>query len=171
MSDLRRVCAFLVSGMLAASMTVAQEKAPAAPVTPVVIYGTSLAPGWHNWSWAKTELGLQIPGSAQRPIKVEAAGWQALYLHHQGLDTTGYQKLELLIQGSVPDGEVQIMALIGGKPANSGRLVKLGNQGWARVVTPLAALGVENQRIDGIWVQNPSANDLPKFYVTDIKLE
>ena len=36
---------------------------------------------------------------------------------------------------------------------------------------PLADLGVEDQDIDGIWVQNASASDLPKFYVTEIKLE
>lgn len=171
MSRFSRICIALAIGIMAVPVTFGQEGKPAAAKPPVTIYGTTLAPDWQNWSWAKTELGLQIPGSARRPIKVEAAGWQALYLHHEGFDTTGYQKLELLIQGSVPDGQVQIIALIGGKAVNNGRLVKLGNQGWTRVVTPLATLGVENQRIDGIWVQNASANDLPKFYVTDIKIE
>ena len=32
-------------------------------------------------------------------------------------------------------------------------------------------LVAEDKIIDGIWVQNASGADLPKFYVTEIKLE
>jgi hypothetical protein len=39
------------------------------------------------------------------------------------------------------------------------------------VEQPLAILGAEDTTIDGIWVQNASANALPKFYVTEIKLQ
>ena len=78
----------------------------------MIIYDTALQSGWQNWSWAKTELSLAIPSSARKPIKVEAGPWQALYLHHDALSTTGYEKLELLIQGSAPDGQVRILALV-----------------------------------------------------------
>jgi hypothetical protein len=37
-------------------------------------------------------------------------------------------------------------------------------------VVPLVTLGVEDQTIDGFWVQNVTAADLPKFYVTEIKI-
>ena len=45
------------------------------------------------------------------------------------------------------------------------------NTGWKRVEQPLAVLGAEDKVIDGLWVQNASAADLPKFYVTEIKLQ
>jgi len=156
--------------------TAAEDKAPAAAapsaaVAPVVIYDTALQSGWQNWSWAKTELSIEVGGSARKPIKVEAGPWQALYLHHDGFNTAGHQKLHMLIQGSAPDGQVRILALIGGKPVGEGKPLTLGNSGWTRVVTPLATLGVEDQTIDGIWVQNATAADLPKFFVTEIRLE
>jgi hypothetical protein len=138
---------------------------------PTTVYDTSLAPGWDNWSWAKTQLSTELSGSARRPIRVEAGGWEALYLHHEGFNTTGLKRLSFLIQGSVPDREVRVLLVIGGKPVGDGKLVKISNTGWTDVKVPLVTLGVENQVIDGIWVQNASAEPLPKFYVTDIKLD
>jgi hypothetical protein len=162
---------------IASSFAAAEDKTPAAApapapaAAPMIIYDTALQSGWQNWSWAKTELSVDIPGSARKPIQVEAGPWQAMYLHHDALSTTGYEKLDLLIHGSAPDGQVRIMALIGGKPVGDGHTLKLSNTGWTRVVTPLADLGVEDQTIDGVWVQNATADALPKFYVTEIKLE
>ncbi|MEO8018298.1 MAG: hypothetical protein ABI769_10820 [Pseudomonadota bacterium] len=145
----------------------------AADVAPkeIPVYDTALADGWQNWSWAKAELSVEVKGSARKPIKVEAGPWQALYLHHDAFNTTGLKKLSLLIQGSAPDGQVRIFALAEGKPLGEGYLVSLSNTGWKLVEQPLAVLGAEDRLIDGIWVQNVSAADLPKFYVTEIKLQ
>jgi hypothetical protein len=140
-----------------------------APEMPV--YDIALAPGWQNWSWAKTELSVEVKGSARKPIKVEAGPWQALYLHHDAFNTAGLRKLSLLIQGSAPEGLVRIFALADGKPIGEGYLVTVGNTGWKQVEQPLATLGAEDKVIDGIWVQNASATDLPKIYVTEIKLQ
>jgi hypothetical protein len=137
----------------------------------LTIYGTSLGEGWENWSWAKSELGIEIAGSARKPIRVEAAGYQALYLHHAPFSTTGYRKLSLLIQGSVPDREVRVFMLTDGKVNGEGKLVKIGNSGWTQVEVPLATLASEDKMVDGLWVQNASGEDLPKFYVTEIKLQ
>ncbi len=135
------------------------------------IYGTSLAPGWDNWSWAKAELSVELGGSPRRPIRVEAAPWAALYLHHEAFSTTGYKKLCFLIQGSVPDREVRVFALTDGKVNGEGKLLKIGNTGWTKVEIPLVTLGAEDKTIDGLWVQNASGTDLPKFYVTEIRLQ
>jgi hypothetical protein len=145
--------------------------APAPAAQPMVVYDTALAPGWNNWSWAKTELSVELNGSARRPIKVEAGGWQALYLQHDPFNTAGWRKLSLLIQGSVPDREVRIFMLTEGKPTGEGKLVKISNTGWTKVEVPLATLGVEDRVVDGIWVQNASETELPKFYVTEIRLD
>lgn len=153
-----------------APTTPAAAPAVAEPAREMPVYDTALAPGWQNWSWAKADLSVEISGSARRPIRVVAGPWQALYLHHDPFSTTGMTKLSLLIQGSAPDGEVRILALIDGKTVGEGKPLKLSNTGWTQVVVPLATLGVEDQTIDGIWVQNATGGDLPKFYVTEIKI-
>ena len=150
----------------------AEDASPVvAPAQAVTVYDTALAPGWENWSWAKAELSIELGGSPRRPIKVVAGPWEALYLHHAGFNTMGLKRLSLLIQGSVPDREVRIFAITDGKPVGEGKLLKIGNTGWTDVQVPLATLGVEDKVIEGIWVQNASATELPKFYVTDIRLD
>ena len=140
-------------------------------VQPVVVYDTALAPGWQNWSWAKAELSVELTGSARKPIKVEAGPWQALYLHHDAFDTTGLKKISMLIQGSAPDGQVRLFTLTDGKVNGEGHLVTINNKGWTKVEQPLVSLEGNNKLIDGIWVQNATAADLPRFFVTEIKLE
>jgi len=135
------------------------------------IYDTALGAGWENWSWAKTELSVELGGSTRKPIRVEAAPWAALYLHHAPFSTAGYKKLGLLIQGSVPDREVRVFLLTDGKINGEGKLVKISNTGWTKVVIPLVTLASEDKMIDGFWVQNASGTDLPKFYVTEVRLQ
>ena len=162
----RGVCsAAIVLGLGSGIAPAADQAAPE-----MSIYDTKLAPGWDNWSWAKSELSVEVSGSARKPIRVEAAGWQALYLHHAPFSTTGYVKLSLLIQGSVPDREVRVFLLTDGKVNGEGKLVKMSNTGWTKVEVPLATLASEDKLVDGLWVQNASDTDLPKFYVTEIKL-
>jgi len=146
-------------------------KPAAAPTQPMTVYDTALAPGWENWSWAKAELSIELGGSPRRPIKVVAGPWEALYLHHAAFSTTGLKRLSFLIQGSVPDREVRVFALTDGKIVGEGKPVKVSNNGWTDVKIPLATLGVEDAVIDGLWLQNASATELPKFFVTDIKLD
>lgn len=147
------------------------DSAKPADTAPMTVYDTALAPGWENWSWVKTELGIELGGSPRRPIRVVAGGWQALYLHHEAFSTTGLKRISFLIQGSVPDREVRVFALTDGKVVGEGKLVKVGNTGWTDVKIPLVTLGVEDKTIDGFWIQNASEVELPKFYVTDIKLD
>jgi len=137
----------------------------------MVVYDKALGAGWQNWSWAKTSLSTELSGSSRKPIKVEAGPWQAMYLHHDPFSTTGFKLLGMLIQGSSAEAEARVFALIDGKVSGEGRLVRFGNTGWTKVVIPLAELGVEDTTIDGLWIQNGSPVDLPKFYVTEIQIE
>ncbi|HEU4779647.1 MAG TPA: hypothetical protein VFS58_07160 [Steroidobacteraceae bacterium] len=162
---------FVVSNVHAqATATPQAEPAVAEAPKEMLVYDTALAPDWQNWSWAKADLSIELNGSPRKPIRVVAGPWQALYLHHDPFSTAGMSKLSLLIQGSAPDGEVRILALIDGKPVGEGKLLKLSNTGWTQVVVPLVTLGVEDQTINGLWVQNATGTDLPKFYVTEIKI-
>jgi len=166
-----RIALLAVALIAPAAAAQAPAQMPDIAMQEVMVYDTALAPGWQNWSWAKAELSAEVKGSARKPIKVEAGPWQALYLHHDAFSTTGLRKLSLLIQGSAPDGQVRIFALAEGKPLGEGYLLKLSNTGWTLVEQPLATLGAEDKMIDGIWVQNATGSDLPKFYVTEIKLQ
>jgi hypothetical protein len=167
----------LVAGIYCIGAALAQTPAAAPAVEPPatasekVIYDKALAEGWQNWSWAKTTLSAELGGSARKPIKVEASPWSALYLHHDPFSTQGWTKLTFLIQGSAAGGEVRAFALVDGKVASDGYLIKLGNAGWTQVEIPLVTLGVENKTTDGIWLQNASGAELPKFYVAEIKLK
>jgi hypothetical protein len=158
--------AVIVLGMAAGSAVAADGASKE-----LSIYDNSLGEGWENWSWAKAELSIEVTGSPRKPIRVEAAGYQALYLHHAPFSTTGYRKLSLLIQGSVPDREVRVFMLTDGKVNGEGKLVKVTNTGWTKVEVPLVTLASEDKLVDGVWVQNASGEDLPKFYVTEIKLQ
>lgn len=164
----------IARGVLAAALAagVVQAAEPAkAPVAPIDVYQTALGDGWDNWSWAKTELSVELNGSPRKPIRVEAAGWQALYLHHAPFDTTGLRKINFLVQGSAPAGELRLFMLTDGKPNGDGKIVKLSNTGWTKVEVPLANIASEDKLVDGIWLQNASADALPKFFVTDIRID
>src|SRR5688572_7897339 len=124
------ICAAAVFAFAVVTAGAADKEKATEPMT---VYENALGPGWENWSWAKTELGLEITGSARKPIRVEAQGWQALYLHHEPFNTKGLRKLGFLIQGSVPDREVRVFMLSDGKPNGEGKLVKFSNTGWTKV--------------------------------------
>ena len=87
------------------------------------------------------------------------------------MQTFDYKLLNMLIQGSAPDGAVKLLTLTDGKANGDGKLIKLSNTGWTQVVVPLVTLGAEDKLLDGIWLQNPTGVDLPHFYVTEIKIE
>ena len=148
--------------------------APAAvapPATKMVIYDTALASGWQNRSSAAAELGVEVNGSARRPIRVEAGPRQALQLQRAPFSTAGYRTLTLLVQGMAPGGQkLRIVTLSGGQPTGEGRVVTLGRSGWTLVEVPLVLLGAEDKMLDGISVENATDQALPRFYVTDIAL-
>jgi hypothetical protein len=164
---LRGACRVVAVLALGAGVTSSADEA-----TPALsIYDTALGAGWENWSWAKTTLSVGLGASPRKPIRVEAAPWAALFLHHAPFSTTGYRKLALLVQGSVPDRDVRVYLLTDGKVNGEGKLVRISNTGWTQVEVPLATLDSEDAMIDGLWVQNASGTDLPKFYVTEIRLQ
>ena len=164
--------AAFVSTQAMAAEPATPAPATAAPETaPVPVYELALAPGWSNWSWAKTDLSVELKGSARKPIKVAAGPYQALYLQHAAFTTHGLKQISLLIQGSAPDGAVKLLTLTDGKVNGDGKLIALSNTGWTKVVMPLVTLDAEDKLIDGIWLQNPTGVDLPHFYVTEIRIE
>jgi hypothetical protein len=158
--------------------------ATAAAADPIAtIYDKALGTGWENWSWAKTELSADI-GSARKPIKVEAQGYQALDLHHAPFSAAPYRGITMLIQAVGGEAEVRVIGIVNGKPIANGtkvgadgqpelrmKVVKVVPGGWTKVQIPLAQLGIgEGATIDGFWVQNNKNEPAPNLYVADIML-
>lgn len=156
----------------------AQTPAPAAtaPAADSVanIYGTALGPGWQSWNWDKTttELSVELTGSARKPIKVQPGPWGALYLHHDAFDTSPYRGISFLIQVVGAPMKVQVIGLVGGKPVEGkSKVIELAPGGWKKVEFALADIGADKVQLDGLWVQNYSAEPGPTFYITEIALK
>ncbi len=157
----------------AAAPATAPVATPPAPPTGVAnIYDRTLGDGWQNWSWAKAELSVVLPGTQRTPIRVTAGPYQALFLHHAPFDTTPYKNLSMLIQGVGGGGQkVRIVTIVGGKPVDDkARLVTLPPSGWMKVDVPLTVIGADAKQIEGFWVQNATDQPLPPFYVTEVAL-
>jgi len=143
----------------------------ATPADPGAVYSNALANGWENWKWdgATTELSVDLGGTARKPILVEAQGYKGLYLHHAAFDTKPFKGLSLLVQSVGGTGQIRVVAIAGGKPVEGKqKVVKLAPGGWTKVDIPLTELGAANMTIDGVWLQNDSADPSPRFYVSDI---
>jgi hypothetical protein len=156
----------IAAALLAASF----QTAPA--IDPGMIYSNTLANGWENFKWdgAETTLSVELGGTARKPIQVEAQGYKGLYLHHAAFDTKPFKGLSFLVQSVDGTGQIRVIAISGGKPVpDKQKLVKLAPGGWTKVDIPLGDLGAAGTTIDGIWLQNDSADPAPRFFVTDIQ--
>jgi len=175
--------AALLFAPAAAFAQTAPAPAPAAAADPIAtIYDKALGDGWQNWSWAKTELSVDI-GSARKPIKVEAQGYQALFLHHEPFSAAPYRGISMLIQSVGGEAEVRVLAIANGKPIPDGakvgadgqpelkmKIIKVVPGGWTKVLVPFTDLGIGKSPIEGFWVQNNKGEPAPNLYVADIML-
>lgn len=141
--------------------------------TDQLIYTDSLQNGWQNWSWASVNFNNSNPvhgGSAS--IGVNAAAWQALYLHHSAQQSDNYTNLVFWIHGGASGGQrLQVQATIGGAAQTPVVLQPLAANSWQQITISLAALGVgSTPNFDGFWIQDTSGTTQPTFYVDDIRL-
>lgn len=157
--------------------------APAAADPAATIYDKALGDGWQNWSWAKTELSVDI-GNPRKPIKVEAQGYQALYLHHAPFSAAPYRGISMLIQSVGTEADLVVFAYANGntipdgakvgadgKPEAKKKAIKVVPGGWTRVLIPFAELGVTKATmLEGFAVQNSKGEQAPNLYVADIML-
>jgi len=178
------IAAALLFVPAAGTAQTAPAPAPAAAADPIAaIYNKALGDGWQNWSWAKTELSVDT-GSPRMPIKVEAEGYQALFLHHAPFSAAPYRGISMLIQAVGGEAEVRLIAIVNGKPIPDGakvgadgqpqprmKVIKVAPGGWTKVLVPLEELGVgKSTTIEGFWVQNNKGEPAPHLYVADIML-
>jgi hypothetical protein len=164
---------FISSLFIALLSTVCLLGTTAGAQTDQIIYTDSLQNNWQNYSWAAVNLNNSNPvhdGSAS--IGVNAAAWQALYLHHAAQQSDNYTNLVFWIHGGASGGQrLQVQATIGGAAQTAVALQPLQSNSWQQITISLAALGVgSTANFDGFWIQDTSGAAQPTFYVDDIRL-
>ena len=84
--------------------------------TDQLIYTDSLVSGWQNWSWATVNLANTSPvHTGTQSVSVNADAWEAIYLHHDAFDTSGYTDLVFWIHGGATGGQLlQVQGLLNG---------------------------------------------------------
>jgi hypothetical protein len=137
------------------------------------IYDDALVNGWQNWSWASVNTANSSPvHSGTASIAVTSSPWSALYVHHDPIDTHGYQDLTFWINGGATGGQVlHLAALLGGAAQTPVTVGPLVANTWQQITVSLAALGAAGQtNLVGFWWQEGTGTSQPTYYVDDIVL-
>ena len=137
------------------------------------VYTDSLQNGWQSYGWATLNYSsTNVIHSGSDAISVNAAAWQALYLHHDAQDSTGYAALSFYINGGPSGGQkLQVQATLNGSAQTPYPIGPLAANTWMLITIPLTTLGVPNNpNFDGFWIQDTTGTTQPVFYVDDISL-
>lgn len=138
-----------------------------------LIYTDSLQNSWENYSWAQVNFSNANPArGGAASASVNAAAYQAIYLHHAAFSTANYTNLSFWIHGGASGGQLlQVNATSGGSPQTAVNLQPLQANSWQQVMIPLASLGMNSSStMDGFWIQDRSGATQATFYVDDITL-
>ncbi len=140
----------------------------------LVAYDNALENGWSSYSWATVNFSSTSPvHSASDAISVSdpTNGYQALYLHHSGLNGSLYQSLTFWIYPTVTgQNALRLQATIAGNAQTSVLLSFSTKNQWQQITVPLTSLGVATStNFDGFWLQD-NGGTMRTFYVDDISL-
>ncbi len=137
------------------------------------IYADALQNGWDNWSWAQVNLNNANPAhGGTASASVNAAAYQAFYLHHATFSTSNFTSLSFWIHGGANGGQLlQVQATSGGNAQTAVNLQPLTANSWQQITIQLSALGLNSSSaMDGFWIQDRSGEAQATFYVDDIVL-
>jgi fibronectin type 3 domain-containing protein len=163
----------LIFASLLVSIAVFTPQSAIAQTPNFVIYDDALENGGANWSWAATNLANTSPvHSGNDSISVNAAGYQALYIHENPFNTTPYSSLNFYINGGAKGGQrLLVQATVSGQAKTPVAITTLVANTWTAVSIPLSSLGVAGTaNVDGFWIQDTTGTTQPTFYVDDITL-
>jgi endoglucanase len=147
--------------------------------SPTALYDDAPRSGFEDWTgdWSQyslTETGVVHGGSAA--IRFEPDVWDGLYFHHEGLELSHYQSLELWVHGGTTGGQqVRLVLMDGLVELGSARLdAVLGHPitagTWQKVSIPLSSLGPSSGTFRDVYLQGVSGLDQGTLYVDDIVL-
>src|SRR5215471_397484 len=139
----------------------------------MVIYNDSLQNSWQDWGWATHNYANTSPvHSGTYSVSVTPGGYQALYIAHGGFNPSPNTALRLWINGGSSGGQqLNVIGHAGGATQGSVNLPTLAANTWQEFTISLASLGLAGRSdVDGIWINNPTPNSQPTFYVDDLSL-
>ncbi len=150
--------------------TQAPTNPPSNPSSLAAIYNDSLASGWQDWSWnSSRNLSNSNPvqsGSRSMSVQITAA-WGALYLHHNGVSTSGYTNLEFYVNGGTSGGQ-QLKLIVNRNNAQSYAFTAQANN-WTWVSIPLSSIGSPSSLVD-LFFQDVTGKAQPVFYIDSLAL-
>jgi hypothetical protein len=149
-------------------------------VSPLTIYGDTLASGWSNWSYeSSTNLANTTPvySGSHSIAWTPNAGWATLYLRAgSSINLSDYSALTFAVQASQANQRIGV-ALTNSSNRAVTTLVKLSKYGgpppvgaWAVYTIPISALAPTTSQANGVMLQNWSSYAAPTMYVDSIQL-
>jgi hypothetical protein len=120
--------------------------------------------GGRTGAWATVNLNNNNPthsGSASASVAADA--YEAIYLHHDAMTTSGFTDLAFWIHGGSSGGQLlQVQGLLNGAAQTAVALPALSANVWQQFIISLASLGVANKsNFDGFWIQDRSGPNAP----------
>jgi hypothetical protein len=153
-------------GCLAGTIRGAEADAP--------IYSDALLNGWQSWGWTTIDFeSTNVVHGGGKAIQVTIGNaWEAIYLHHNALDTSAYAQLSFWIHGGAAGGQqLQVQALLSGQARPGVALATLQANTWRQVTLSMSDLGVAGQpNFDGFWIQDRAGRPQATFYLDDLVL-
>lgn len=152
---------------------------PADDSTKLDIYTDAPAAGWADWSWDTTinfAATDQVYSGAYSASAAVNQPWGALYLHHEGIDTTPYTYLEFYARTSSPGQHLIVLPFddddqgLRYRPVSDCRYTDgapMAAQTWTRVRVPLEHLDAAGRVLGGVAVQSDQAGE---FWIDDLRL-
>lgn len=155
------------------------ELPPADYDTTLDIYSDARAAGWENWSWNATvnfaATNKVYSGTRSASVTVNEP-WGALYLHHDGVDTTPYYYLEFYVYQATAAQQLIILPFddddenLRERPVSDCRYTDgapIAAQTWTRVRVPLAHLNADGRVLGGVAIQGDRSG---AFWIDDLRL-
>lgn len=162
---------------LAQGLAMMEGRTDPPPTAGMPIYTDGLENGFQDWSWATHNLGATgTVHAGTTSISFEPDGWAGLMFHHNGLDLSLYQSLELWVHGGTTGGQAVRMVLEG--PSGTLGAIRLSTAlgapiaagTWQKVTVPLSSLGISSGTLQNLYFQDDSGANQPVMYLDDISL-
>jgi hypothetical protein len=136
----------------------------------MLIFSDQLNNGWGDWSWVPHSNTTNSYSGTNAISVSPGGGWQALYYHHDNIDTSFYANLTLWVNGGTNGGQSVGINITG--PAGNPRLsFTAATNTWQKIVVPLASLGAANiTNLNGLQIWSNSGNVQSNFFVDNITL-
>jgi hypothetical protein len=158
--------------LLLTATAVLVAPAPSVQAQTLTIYQDALGSNWQDYSWAAVDLQASPPVfSGSHSIAVTYSGWDGLYLHHPGIETSAFRRVRFFAHGGNSGGQLlQVYAVYaGGATGPAIPLSPIPAASWSEIQVSLVDLEADNRMITGLVWQGRGGPQ-PTLYLDEIAL-